>query len=256
MTDTHPDTPTGDATAPLATHPGTPTSARSTPETKRPPRSARPARSGPGKPARKPVHPLLEQLHSLYPALFGARFLPLKRGIFQDLQAAHPDLLERDALKQALRLHTRSSRYLEAVAAGQPRHNLQGEVVEPMAAEHVHQAIVELYQRRQARSAEDLRPQFVPRLVAAILASGLERDAYTALVGNGNESASTLLDAALTEVGAQHARQDALLRAYEAAGSTSLAEFAAMYGLSEAAATLTLVQARRRRPNPSDIQSK
>ena len=123
-----------------------------------------------------------------------------------------------------------------------------------MAVEHVHQAIVELYQRRQARSAEDLRPQFVPRLVAAILASGLERDAYAALVGNANESASALLDAALTEVGAQHARQDALLRAYEAAGSTSLAEFAAMYGLSEAAATLTLVQARRRSHSPSDSQ--
>ncbi|MBX9871402.1 MAG: ProQ/FINO family protein, partial [Burkholderiaceae bacterium] len=36
--------------------------------------------------------PVLEQLFSLYPHLFGAEFLPLKRGIFQDLLERHPDL--------------------------------------------------------------------------------------------------------------------------------------------------------------------
>jgi DNA excision repair protein ERCC-2 len=39
---------------------------------------------------RPAVQPVLEQLAALYPALFGAVFLPLKRGIFQDLLAAHP----------------------------------------------------------------------------------------------------------------------------------------------------------------------
>jgi len=34
---------------------------------------------------------VLNRLASLYPALFGAEFLPMKRGIYQDLLAAHPD---------------------------------------------------------------------------------------------------------------------------------------------------------------------
>ena len=34
-------------------------------------------------------HPVLLQLAQLYPALFGATVQPLKRGIFQDLLAAH-----------------------------------------------------------------------------------------------------------------------------------------------------------------------
>ena len=51
---------------------------------------------------RPDVQPVLERLAALHPALFGAVFLPLKRGIFQDLLAAHPDIFEREALKAAL----------------------------------------------------------------------------------------------------------------------------------------------------------
>ena len=58
------------------------------------------------------------------PHLFGVVFRPLKRGIFQDLLAAHPDAFEREALKVALGIHTRSTRYLQAVAAGEKRHDL------------------------------------------------------------------------------------------------------------------------------------
>ena len=45
--------------------------------------------------APRPIPPALEKLAELYPQLFGAVFLPLKRGIFQDFLAAHPDLFER-----------------------------------------------------------------------------------------------------------------------------------------------------------------
>jgi len=70
-------------------------------------RKPRPARTAP---------PLLAELAQWYPRLFGERPLPLKRGIFQDLMAARaPD---KDALKQALAWHTRSTRYLVAVAGG------------------------------------------------------------------------------------------------------------------------------------------
>ncbi len=52
---------------------------------------------------------MLEKLFELYPHLFGARFLLLKLGVFQELLALHPDQFERDSLKLALGVHTRSS---------------------------------------------------------------------------------------------------------------------------------------------------
>ena len=111
------------------------------------------------------IHPTLEKLAELYPQLFGAVFLPLKRGIFHDLMAAHPDVLEREALKEALAQHTRSTRYLTAVAAGQQRHDLQGQPVEAMAPEHVYQALLEVFRRRQGRTPEDLRPKLRQRIL-------------------------------------------------------------------------------------------
>ena len=64
----------------------------------------------------RPVHPVLQQLFGLYPKMFGARFLPLKLGVFQDLLALHPEVFKRDELKVALGLHARSTRYLESYA--------------------------------------------------------------------------------------------------------------------------------------------
>ncbi|MHB1248750.1 MAG: ProQ/FINO family protein, partial [Polaromonas sp.] len=75
----------------------------------------------PKKPARtRQANPVLEQLFALYPKMFGAHFLPLKLGVFQDLLALHPELFKREELKVALGLHARSTRYLESVAAGHP----------------------------------------------------------------------------------------------------------------------------------------
>jgi len=138
--------------------------------------------------------PVLEQLFSLYPHLFGAEFLPLKRGIFQDLLARHPDVFQRDSLKAALAFHARSTRYLQCVASGKARHDLDGAAVEDVALEHVVQAQVELHRRRQARTQE--------------------------------------LDDALSESAAKIARQEALFKAFEASGK-SAREFADMYGVPE-----------------------
>ena len=71
--------------------------------------------------APRPVHPLLHKLFELYPRLFGARFLPLKIGVFEDLVAAQPQALPAAELKVALGLHTRSTRYIESVASGLPQ---------------------------------------------------------------------------------------------------------------------------------------
>lgn len=193
----------------------------------------------------KAPHPVLEQLAGFYPHLFGAVFRPLKRGIFQDLLAAHPDVFERDALKVALGLHTRSTRYLQSVAAGDKRHDLQGEPVEDMAPEHVHHALLEVYRRRKARSTEDLLPKLRNRMIAAFEASGLTREAYTELVHGRDDAANALLEEAFAEWSARNAKDEALLRAFEASGQT-LEAFADMYGMVARTVGQQLERARRR----------
>jgi sRNA-binding protein len=193
------------------------------------------------------INPTLEKLAEFYPHLFGAVFLPLKRGIFHDLMAAHPEVLEREALKEALGQHTRSTRYLTAVAAAQPRHDLQGQPVEAMAPEHVYQALLEVFRRRQGRTPEDLRPKLRERIVQAFEASGLSRADYGELVRSRDEAANALLDEALAEAAARSARDEALLRAFEASGKPVEA-FAEMYGMDPRSAARTLERARRLRP--------
>ncbi|HWP13866.1 MAG TPA: ProQ/FINO family protein [Ramlibacter sp.] len=193
-------------------------------------------------------NPTLEKLAQLYPHLFGEVFLPLKRGIFQDLLAAHPEALQREALKEALGLHTRSTRYLTAVAAGQQRHDLQGQAVEAMAPEHVYQALLEVFRRRHARTGEDLRAKLRERMAQAFEASGLSRSDYAQLVRGRDEAANVLLDEALAQAAERSARDEALLRAFEAGGQP-LDAFAQMYGMDPRAVARTLERARRMRPD-------
>ena len=190
------------------------------------------------------THPLLEELAALYPHLFGAVFRPLKRGVFQDLLAAHPEKFEREALKAALGIHTRSTRYLQAVAAGEKRHDLAGQPVEAMAPEHVHHALLEVYRRKKARATEDLLPKLRSRMLAAFEASGLTREDYTALVASRDESANAILEEAFAEWAERNARCEALLRAFEASGQT-LEAFADMYGMAPRAAGQQIERARR-----------
>ena len=77
-------------------------------DTATPPLAPRPA--GP-RPKRAPS-PVLERLFALYPRMFGARFLPLKLGVYQELLALHPD----DFKKEAVRLTETSGRTVAQVA--------------------------------------------------------------------------------------------------------------------------------------------
>lgn len=206
-------------------------------------RASAPAAAAPRR--ERQVHPLLEKLATLYPQLFGARFLPLQRGIYEALLERHPEELPKEELKIAMGLHARSGRYLEAIAARHPRHNLAGEVVEPVAPEHVHHAIVELYRRRQSRTQEDLRPQLIARLVDAIDASGLEREAYTEQVRVSQPQALALLDEAFAERGRRAAKREALLRAFEASGQSTVEAFAEMYGMNLGETKRLLAQAKK-----------
>jgi hypothetical protein len=191
---------------------------------------------------------VLNRLASLYPALFGAEFLPMKRGIYQDLLAAHPDEFEADALKQALAFHARSTRYLSAVASGLARHDLQAQPVEAMAPEHVHHALLEVFKRRQQRSREDLRPKLLRRLIQALLASGLSPQAYADLVRSPrDEAANTLLEEALALWRSEQARDQALAQAFKNSG-LELAEFADTYGLKLAEVKQRLARLDRLEP--------
>ena len=199
--------------------------------------TAKPEGAQPQAPKAKAARPprdagfaVLERLFQLYPKMFGARFLPLKLGVYQDLLALHPDDFKKEDLKVALGLHARSTRYLEAVAAGHKRHDLNGEPVEDVAAEHVHHAIMEVFRRRQARSKEDLRPWVRARLVQAIEASGLSREEFTERVNAKDELSIAVLDEAFAELAEQAAKREALRRAYEGSGK-SVEEFAEMYGM-------------------------
>ncbi|WP_225780948.1 ProQ/FINO family protein [Xenophilus sp. Marseille-Q4582] len=193
-------------------------------------RGRKPANKPAAKPERQ-VHPMLEKLAELYPNLFGARFLPLQRGIYEALRERHPEELPEAELKVALGLHARSGRYLDAIAQRLPRHSLDGEVVEAVAPEHVHHAIVELHRRRQGRTQEDLRPKLIARLAEAIEASGLDRAAYTEQARVSKPEALALIDDAFAEHGRVTARREALQRAFAASGQTDVDAFADMYGI-------------------------
>lgn len=176
------------------------------------------------------ANPVLEKLFELHPNLFGAKFLPLKLGIFHELLARHPDTFKKDELKLAMGQHARSTRYLECVAAGLARHDLDGVAVEPVAPEHVHHAILEVFRRRQTRSKDDLRPRLCVLLKQAIENSGLALDDYAALVRVQDEATNALLDDAMAELKAEAAKREALMVTFTASGKTAV-EFADMYGM-------------------------
>ena len=178
------------------------------------------------------VQPVLQKLFELYPHLFGPQFLPLKLGTYQDLMAAHPEDFTKDSLKAALGFHARSTRYLQCVADGNKRHDLQGNAVEDVSPEHLYLALLELFRRRQSRSKVDLRPTFRAQLIAAFEASGLSRQEYQLRVQTNEAEATLLLEEALAEYDAKFAKQTALKRAFESSGK-SAADFAEMYGLDQ-----------------------
>ncbi|WP_440533448.1 ProQ/FinO family protein [Variovorax sp. YR566] len=201
--------------------------------------------------APRKVNPVLERLFELYPQLFGARFVPLKLGVYEELLARHPEDFKAEDLKIAMGQHARSTRYLEAVAAGLARHDLDGNALDPVAPEHVHHAILELHRRRlQRANGEDLRPQLVARIAKAVEASGLDREAYAVLVRSRDENNNAVVDEALAELAQQAAKREALLRAFEAS-DRSEQEFADMYGMKHGEVTRTLQRARADRKAPA-----
>lgn len=194
------------------------------------------AGKGGARPAPRPVHPLLLRLADLHPRLFGPRPRPLKLGIFEDLVAAHGEALVPGELKLALGQHVRSSRYLQAVAEGQPRCGLDGEAVQSTAPEHVLHAVLEIWRRRQGRDPQAARAWALACLVQAlqpVQAAGQDRADWLAQVRTQDAQALALVEEAWSELSARGAKREALRRAFTAGGQTVEA-FADMYGLDPA----------------------
>jgi sRNA-binding protein len=213
-----------------------------------PPRRRRGPAKAQAQRASAPAHPVLVQLAAAYPVLFGDQPRPLKRGIYADLLTAQSEAVDAEGLKAALAQHTRSTRYLSSVAAGMARHDLQGQVVEAMAPEHVLHALLEVHKRRQGRSQEDLRPKLRQRIAQAFEASGLSREDYAVLLPSRDPAIRELVDQALDEAAARAAKDAALHRAYSASGLEPGA-FAASYGLPVAEVQRMLERVKRRGGN-------
>ncbi len=199
----------------------------------------RPAR--PQRPA-KPTNPVLLKLSEMYPALFGEVALPLKRGVFQDLMAAHPEAFDKAALKEALGQHTRGTRYLKAMSEGLARHDLQGQPVEALALEHAYHALLEVFKRRHARTGEDVRATLQTRMLHMLDSSGLHRDDFAQRVRTKDEAANALLDAVLAHASERAAKDEALHRAHAASGM-SVEDFAGSYGMDAATVAQSLARA-------------
>ena len=120
-----------------------------------------------------------------------------------------------------------------------------------MAPEHIHQALVEVHRRRSGRNntnnsnSEELLTKLRARIVANIEASGLSREDYAERVRTRDEASNALLDEALAEMAAKTAREEALVRAFEASGKTVEA-FADMYGMDPRSVVRSLGSARAR----------
>lgn len=125
------------------------------------PRSARPLRVTPPKPLPKPstskrqrqALATLEILHARWPKAFpppgsGTQLHPVAIGIHDQIAAAAPDLTPR-RIDLALRAWTKRLSYLEAIAKGRPRVNIDGQPVAPISDAERNDARQRLRQKRQ-----------------------------------------------------------------------------------------------------------
>ncbi len=99
------------------------------------------------------------RLKQLFPALFVGAPKPLKLRIQVDIQERAPGTFTKQALSAFFRRHTGSTSYLQAVAQGRQRFDLDGQPSGEIAEEHRQVARDELARRRasheERRALED-----------------------------------------------------------------------------------------------------
>jgi sRNA-binding protein len=93
------------------------------------------------------------RLAEQFPALFGGPAQPFKLRIQNDIQERAPGAFSKQALSAFFRRHTHSTAYLQAVAKGTQRFDLDGQPAGELSDEHRQLAVDELA-RRKARHQE------------------------------------------------------------------------------------------------------
>jgi hypothetical protein len=127
---------------------------------------AEPAAPAP-KPAELSPAACAQQLKQRFPALFSGAPKPIKLRVQIDIQARAPGVFSKNALSAFFRRYTGSTSYLQAVAHGQQRFDLDGQPQGDISEEHRKIAADELARRRSnheaqraaSREAEQLQEQ-------------------------------------------------------------------------------------------------
>jgi len=95
-----------------------------------------------------------QQLKQRFPALFSGAPKPIKLRVQVDIQARAPGVFSKNVLSAFFRRYTGSTSYLQAVAQGQQRFDLDGQPQGDISDEHRQIAVAELARRRANHVAQ------------------------------------------------------------------------------------------------------
>lgn len=214
--------PRGQFASPLENR-QTPTAATIAPHERRRSPDPRPRRFGRRARARQapPAHAASDAgavVHAL-PQVFGARFVPLQRGVFEALMERHPEQLKREDLKIALAQHTRSTRYLQCAWLLARRATTS--TVSRLSRWRPSTCTTRSW--KCSNAARAAAPKTCAQRCAASWSPPSSaracRPATTMLVQGRDEAANRSVQEALHDAEAQSARRQALQRAEEIAAS-------------------------------------
>lgn len=149
----------------------------------------------------------LAKLSELFPALFTGPMKPLKLRIQADIQTRAPGVFTKADLSAFFRRYTGSTAYLNAVAKGAHRFDLDGAEAGELSDEHRQVAQEELKRRRGAQQAQREQAQAELRQRAQLL-----RDFETTRLTAANFCALKGIDPAALDGLLAQAREEARLQ--------------------------------------------
>ncbi|WP_249937217.1 ProQ/FINO family protein [Roseateles sp. DAIF2] len=159
----------------------------------------------------------LQQLKTLFPALFDGAPKPLKLRIQADIQERAPGQFTKQLLSAVLRRYTGGTAYLIALTKASERFDLDGQPAGELSAEHREAAVTELARRRslneERRALEQQQRRNRAGLLRDFQGTTLTRANFCALKGVAEEELDGLL-----EIAKQEAEEDRIRRASQPAG--------------------------------------
>lgn len=161
--------------------------------------------STPAQPAPSPesAAAVIQQLKSLFPALFAGGPKPLKLRIQADIQERAPGQFTKPQLSSALRKLTGSTAYLIALSKASHRFDLDGQQAGELTEDHRQAAVTELARRRKLQQErlqlEQEQRQQRASLLRDYSRTTLTRANFCALKGIAESELDGLLAQASTE---------------------------------------------------------